>query len=228
MTSAPGEPKVSRRLVLGAIPFLGGCSIAQDPAPSTSSSAGTGIAQPHLTPARDPGWVRTENERPGDQAWRLEKVARNAELGAFCDRVSVLPGESVGLRVSSVLGPVTISAHRLGWYAGSRAREVWRSTEPVAAAEQPKPVKDRFDVVGTHWAGPGRSGARRGGRKAATSSRSPQAASPAGRRSPCALPTPGVDSSSSTRSRRGRPTTSGEGTRSTRARTARSEHTRGA
>ena len=152
MTSAPGEPKVSRRLVLGAIPFLGGCSIAQDPAPSTSSSAGTGTAQPHLTPARDPGWVRTENERPGDQAWRLEKVARNAELGAFCDRVSVLPGESVGLRVSSVLGPVTISAHRLGWYAGSRAREVWRSTEPVAAAEQPKPVKDRFDVVGTHWA----------------------------------------------------------------------------
>lgn len=100
---------------------------------------------------RDPGWVRTENARPGDDRWLLEKMAANTALGAFCDRVSVLPGEDVGLRISSTLGPVTISAHRLGWYAGTRAREVWRSPGPVAVTAQPASVKDEHDVVTAPW-----------------------------------------------------------------------------
>ena len=60
-------------------------------------------------------------------------------LQAFADRVSVRPGESVGLYVDA-RGPVTVQALRTGWYGGAGAREVWHGA--ATASPQPKGVVD--------------------------------------------------------------------------------------
>ena len=148
-----GEGKVSRRLVLGAAALLGGCTLGDGPEGAQGGSPGSsasGSAEP-ARPTHDPLWVRVENAKKGDSRWNLGRRADADELGGFCDRVSVLPGESVGLRISSALGPVTVSAHRMGWYAGVHGREVWRSPGVIDVGRQPPATTDELGVVTAPW-----------------------------------------------------------------------------
>ncbi|WP_374104365.1 N,N-dimethylformamidase beta subunit family domain-containing protein [Streptomyces sp. ISL-43] len=59
----------------------------------------------------------------------------------FAERVSIRAGEPLGLRVSTTCAFYTISAYRMGWYAGMRARLVWRSG-PLPGVLQPKALVD--------------------------------------------------------------------------------------
>ncbi|WP_344256293.1 N,N-dimethylformamidase beta subunit family domain-containing protein [Terrabacter carboxydivorans] len=167
-TSGPQGPHgPSRRTVLagaGAL-ALGACTSGS---PSPSATAGVGTASPSpsgdatttagTTPSRTgtisggPGWVRAENARPGTTAWRIDQahLASETELAGYTDTVSVLPGDSFGLHLSSALGPVTVRAYRLGHYAGAGAREVWAS-DPVAATKRPSPTTDALHTVRCSW-----------------------------------------------------------------------------
>ncbi|MFE1233091.1 N,N-dimethylformamidase beta subunit family domain-containing protein [Streptomyces sp. NPDC058745] len=75
------------------------------------------------------GWfdVRAENLRPGAADWRITHAGSSRAIEGFADRGSVLPGESFALRVSTTAPSYTVSAYRMGWYGGTRARLVWRS-----------------------------------------------------------------------------------------------------
>jgi hypothetical protein len=80
-----------------------------------------------------PSWVAAENARPGTTDWRItpHTVATDAQLAAFADRASVLPGEPTRLFVSSTSPAVRVAAFRVGWYGGKGGRLVWSSTVPA-------------------------------------------------------------------------------------------------
>jgi hypothetical protein len=70
------------------------------------------------TPAHDPDWVRTESAHSGTTAWRIPaaRLAAEEDLAGDAHRAGVLTGRPVGLHLSNTLGPVTLTAYRLGYY----------------------------------------------------------------------------------------------------------------
>ncbi|GHD64384.1 N,N-dimethylformamidase beta subunit family domain-containing protein [Streptomyces goshikiensis] len=96
--------------------------------------------------------VKAENARPGNADWTVTKSGPARAVEGFADKVSVLPGESFGLHVSTTAPRFTVSAYRMGWYAGARARLVWRS-EALPGARQPEHTVDPGTrMVRTRWA----------------------------------------------------------------------------
>lgn len=130
-------------MVLGLALLLNSCAVIP-PVPVTS-------APPPPAGASATATV-TENAKPGTTDWRLPdaEVAGERELAGYTDRVSVLPGESVGLYVTSTLGAVTVSAYRVGDYGGTGGRLVWTSG-PLLGVPQPAPVVEADHLVTTHW-----------------------------------------------------------------------------
>ena len=114
---------------------------AHQPAPSGSVPSSGGVAGAGPTPGAGVGLdVVAENRLTGTSAATPARARGVAPgLQAFADRVSVRPGESVGLYVDA-RGPVTIEALRTGWYGGDGAREVWHGA--ANASPQPKAVVD--------------------------------------------------------------------------------------
>jgi hypothetical protein len=108
-------------------------------------------------PGSPEGWaalVRAENSRPGTPGWRIGSTAGKAPgLEVYADRVSVRPGEQVGLYADGD-GPVTVRALRMGDYGGIGAREVWNgeltaSRQPAKIAAE-SPIPDAGGIRGTH------------------------------------------------------------------------------
>ncbi|MFF9006821.1 N,N-dimethylformamidase beta subunit family domain-containing protein [Streptomyces goshikiensis] len=96
--------------------------------------------------------VKAENARPGNADWSVTRSGPARAVEGFADKVSVLPGESFGLHVSTTAPRFTVSAYRMGWYAGARARLVWRS-EALPGAPQPEHTVDPGTrMVRTRWA----------------------------------------------------------------------------
>ena len=113
---------------------------AASPTVSGSGPASTARYAP-LTPAST--WAATvtaENARPG-LAGALIPRSRGAApgLAAYADRVSVRPGQSIGLYVSAdTPQTVSVRALRVGYYGGTGFRQVWSGT--LAAHRQPGPA----------------------------------------------------------------------------------------
>jgi hypothetical protein len=78
-------------------------------------------------------------------------LGSEADIDGWADKTSVLPGQSVGLHVSTTAPTFTVHAIRMGWYGGAEGREVW-SSPPVPGERQPPPRIDqaRHEVV-TDW-----------------------------------------------------------------------------
>lgn len=121
----------------------GGHGVSGSGAGGSSSSAAGSSSNPSspsvTTTARPPAnWVEVENAKPGDAGWNIStsQTAPEGTLDGYADAASVRPGDSVTLRIRSTRGPVTVTAYRLGWYAGAGGRQVWKSPA-VAAVEQP-------------------------------------------------------------------------------------------
>ncbi|MFD8983522.1 N,N-dimethylformamidase beta subunit family domain-containing protein [Streptomyces sp. NPDC059564] len=95
--------------------------------------------------------VKAENARPGNADWHVTKAGPARAIEGFADRVSVLPGESFGLHVSTTAPRFTVSAYRMGWYGGARARLVWRS-EALPGVRRPEHTVDSGTrMVRTRW-----------------------------------------------------------------------------
>lgn len=96
--------------------------------------------------AIDAGWpsaaaTRAENARPGDDSWLHVRGATVDQMAGWADHDSIAPGDPVRLFIRAVSPPVTVTAYRMGWYDGKRARKVWTSP-PVGATVQPAPTFD--------------------------------------------------------------------------------------
>lgn len=71
--------------------------------------------------------TRTENVRPGSTGWSLRRPADSSVLAGWCDHVSVLPGQSVRLYVSTIEPSYRVIAYRTGYYGSDQARQIWES-----------------------------------------------------------------------------------------------------
>ncbi|MCM2422707.1 N,N-dimethylformamidase beta subunit family domain-containing protein [Streptomyces sp. RKAG293] len=93
-----------------------------------------------------------ENARRGDPAWAIIRAGTTQAVEGFADRVSVLAGERFGLHVSTVASGFTVSAYRMGWYGGARARLVWRSAVLPGHRQPAATVDAKTRTVHTGWA----------------------------------------------------------------------------
>lgn len=160
-SGAGSSGAVARRALLlaGGAALLAGCTAGAGAGsyPVAGSGASSGGAPPApasagASGAHDPGWVKAENARRGSRGWRIpaDRVADEQELGGYTDAVSVTPGADVALRLSSALGPVTVTAYRLGHYGGAGARRVWTSA-PLPGGRQATPTPDALGTVRCEW-----------------------------------------------------------------------------
>ncbi len=128
---------VAAALALG----VGGCT----PASAGSSAAATG-AGAATGAVGSSGWpsseaTKAENDQPGDAGWSANQGAEMSRLAAWADHDSIVPGDAVRLFVRAADAPVTVTAYRMGWYGGKRARRVWTSPS-VTDTVQPAPTFD--------------------------------------------------------------------------------------
>lgn len=105
-----------------------------------------------MTSARVRALVASENSRPGTTAWRLGPRGAEHEIEGYADRVSVLPGESFRVFVSTTAATFRVDAYRMGWYGGRQGRWTWGSGV-LAGRQQPAPVVlPATHTVTTSWA----------------------------------------------------------------------------
>lgn len=151
--SAPDGPE--RRRVFGmaaaclAGPWLPGAG------PASAAEATRGGPNRAAEAAPRPGGrgldVAAENAKPGHADWRITRPGSARAVEGYASRVSVLPGQPLALHVSTTADAYTVSAYRMGWYAGARARLVWRSG-PLPGARQPAArVDPATRMVTTDW-----------------------------------------------------------------------------
>ncbi|SCF85475.1 hypothetical protein GA0115256_12471, partial [Streptomyces sp. DconLS] len=97
--------------------------------------------------------LRPESERdaPGTAAWRLGPTGPPDAVSGYPDRVSVTPGESFGLRVSTTAAAFRVSAFRIGWYGGAGARRIWASGRTPGRARAAPRVLAATRTVFTDW-----------------------------------------------------------------------------
>ena len=111
-----------------------------------SSSPGPTVTAPPAAPSASwATWVTAENSKPGVNSRITPAAGKAPGLDAFADRVSVRPGQPVGLYVSAT-GPVHARALRVGYYGGTGMREVWSgdftATVQPPAVTQNAPLAD--------------------------------------------------------------------------------------
>lgn len=145
---------VARALLIGGlIVALTACTGSTSSGASGSARGFTASASPRSVPVTDPAAeTLAENAKPGSTAWRLAatSMATDAQLAGYTDATSVVRGQDFGLHVRSTLGAWTATAYRIGWYAGTGAREVWESA-PTPQTKQPTPTIDAHHRVVAGW-----------------------------------------------------------------------------
>ncbi|WP_405588965.1 N,N-dimethylformamidase beta subunit family domain-containing protein [Streptomyces sp. NBC_01190] len=116
-------PRADRRTFLGvAAAGAAGAAVAAvtgcDTAPSRTASRvnTTAGALPTVGPQ---GLIGAD--------WRIRTASPAAAIQGYTDKVSVLPGESFGLHVSTTAPGFRVAAFRVGWYGGAQARLIWAS-----------------------------------------------------------------------------------------------------
>ncbi|HYB86874.1 MAG TPA: N,N-dimethylformamidase beta subunit family domain-containing protein, partial [Streptosporangiaceae bacterium] len=124
------RPPHSRRAFLGLV-----AAATSAVAAACSRITGPGGGQPAAAATPSPRRPVSENALAGDPHWNIRHIgARNAMLG-YAGQASVLPGEPITLYVSTTARSFKVSAFRMGWYNGDRARRLWKS-EPVKGHQQ--------------------------------------------------------------------------------------------
>ncbi|WP_425269850.1 N,N-dimethylformamidase beta subunit family domain-containing protein [Kitasatospora cineracea] len=134
-------------LAAGAAAGLTACGPSRPAGPAPAPGSGT--APP--TPAPSPSATAAENARPGDADWRIGNAGPAGTIEGWADRVSALPGEQVGLHVSTTAPGFTVTAYRMGWYGGARARRVWTSGPLPGGKQAPFTVDRTTRTVSTAW-----------------------------------------------------------------------------
>jgi hypothetical protein len=148
------RPPHSRRAFLGlaaaaAAPAVAACggSGAGPGAAAHSGAAGAAGAR-RSAPS---GGTTSENSLPGDPNWGIKHIGPPDAIIGYAGQASVLPGEPITLYVSTTARSFRVSAFRMGWYRGDRARRLWRSGT-VRGRQQARPaVTHPTNTVETRW-----------------------------------------------------------------------------
>jgi hypothetical protein len=135
-------PVLAAILLIGLGGALTGCQRA--------GNAATAVKPRPAAPSGTPSPV-AENDRPGTKDWRVRRTGAEHEIEGYADHVSVLPGESFRLFVSTTSGHYTVRAFRMGWYGGAQARLVWTSERLPGSVQAPAQVDRKTNTVSAPW-----------------------------------------------------------------------------
>jgi hypothetical protein len=105
-------------------------------------------------PPQAPGtaqWVVDENNKPGATDWRLPDDQRQGDIEGYADKVSIQPGDSVTLFVSTIAQTFHVEGFRMGWYNGAGARLIFRSGEIEGEHQKPPTVTTGTNMVEADW-----------------------------------------------------------------------------
>jgi hypothetical protein len=140
-TAAHDGPGLGRRRFLTACAGVG-----------LGTAAGCTSAPRHATGTHE-GKLRPETERdaPGTADWRLGSTGPADAVAGYTDRVSVTPGQSFGLHVSTTAASFRVSAFRVGWYGGRQARRIWTSDRVPGRARPAPHVLPATRTVRADW-----------------------------------------------------------------------------
>src|SRR5260370_1365218 len=92
-----------------------------------------------------------ENDKPGTPGWRIRRVGADHDIEGYADRVSVLPGESFQLYVSTTTRGYKVESFRIGWYGGTEARKVWESPHLTGAQQAAATIDGTTRTVTARW-----------------------------------------------------------------------------
>jgi hypothetical protein len=98
-----------------------------------------------------PTALQIEQARPGNADWQAGPTGPQEAVEGYADKVSVLPGESFALHVSTTAPGFTVSAYRMGWYGGAKARRVWRSDRIAGHRQAPSTLSGSTRTVRANW-----------------------------------------------------------------------------
>jgi hypothetical protein len=144
--TVPGS--YSRRLFLGltaagAAGAVAGCTTPAQKASSASQASGAGRPS-----AKRPV---SENSRPGDPDWQISHLGAPMAIVGYAGQASVLPGEPITLYVSTTARSFAVSAFRMGWYHGAKARLVWKSASVRGHRQRPPRIIAPTNTVECVW-----------------------------------------------------------------------------
>ncbi len=95
--------------------------------------------------------IQAENAKPGTSAWRISGYQIKDSIQGYTSNVSILPGQSFNLYVSTIEPSFTVTAFRMGWYQGNLARQIWQS-KPIPGVSQPKcPLLRATNTIECYW-----------------------------------------------------------------------------
>lgn len=119
---------------------VGNAQVASSPQRGSGAAGGRRDARPSSAIPSRP-FPAAENARRGTRAWRITRLGAPGAIQGYADQVSVLPGQSFRLFVSTTAARFRVRAFRMGWYHGSdMARLVWTSDQVTGHLQ----VQSRF------------------------------------------------------------------------------------
>jgi len=102
-------------------------------------------------PPTRPSRPTTVAAAPGTRNWRITHPGPEHAIEGFADRTSALPGQPVRLFVSTTAPTFTATAYRIGNYAGSEVRQVWKSAPQPGAVQAIPVVQQPTHTVVAPW-----------------------------------------------------------------------------
>lgn len=118
---------------------------------NSSQSTTTTLASPTSPGPQFSAAIQAENAKPGTSAWRISGFQIKDSIQGYTSNVSVLPGQSFNLYVSTIEPTFTVTAFRMGWYQGNLARQIWQS-KPIPGVSQPKcPLLRATNTIECYW-----------------------------------------------------------------------------
>ena len=147
---------MDRRRVLGAAAAVAGvaglgAAVSGCSDPQAAASGGEGSPSKNPTATATASAIAAEQDLPGNTDWRLTSVGPQNAIEGYADKVSVLPGESVALRVSTTSPSFRVSAYRMGYYGGAEARLVWSSDSVPGSLQSGAQFDNATRMVHTGW-----------------------------------------------------------------------------
>src|SRR4249920_3523015 len=142
--------------VLAVAVLAAGCSVAPSGHGARTGRQGSGQHGAAGRTSRQPAatalpFPAVENGAPGTRHWRITHLGSSGAIEGFADRVSVLPGQSFRLYVSTTSASFRVQAFRMGWYGGAKARQVWASGRMAGRLQRPARGSPATRMVTAPW-----------------------------------------------------------------------------
>jgi hypothetical protein len=130
--------------------FTAACGVSVG-GPQASSTHGLRAGPKKAPSASAQPFPAAENAKPGTRAWIIIHEGARDAIQGYADHVSVLPGQSFRLYVTTTAASFQVQAYRVGWYGGSQARLVWSSASVPGQVQPAAAFVPGVNMVTAPW-----------------------------------------------------------------------------